>query len=164
MSEACAHCGRFTEPEWIAWSDYARARICYRCVGNLPPVDKRIIGLNLNIPPCAKCGEPLGARYRLDGKRVCWPCLGHPEPKPPKPPKPTPFAVTHRKVYDRWKQHDPGVLLVGDGQGRMSGYCPVCHSGIAVVQVVDAPERPRLALDECSNGCPTKAIATVLLT
>jgi hypothetical protein len=159
----CAHCHRFTEPEWIAYSEYAQADICLRCWERLPAPDLHILGLNLNIPRC-QCGEPLGGRYWHEGKRVCWKCTGIVEPPPPKSPKPTPFAVTYRQVFEAWRRADPGVLHVGDGQGRMSGYCPVCHTAIAIVQVVDNPEYPRLAADPCGNGCPPKAIVTALLT
>lgn len=163
MAQACDRCHRATEPEWIAWSDYAKAYLCYRCHGDLPPVDKKIIGLNLNIPPCAKCGEPLGERYKSDGKRVCWPCVGVTEPKS-RSPKPTPYAAFQRKVFTNWKRRDAGVLPVGDGQGHISGYCPACRVVVIVAQVVDIDTGPELAIDGCENGCTPSQIAKVLLT
>jgi hypothetical protein len=158
----CAHCHRFTEPEWIAYSERAKADICLRCWERLPPENLRILGLNLNIPPCAKCGEPLGARYWRDKKRVCWQCTGIVEPSPPKW-KDTPYALFHRRVCANWRK-STAVSVGGEGQGFIGGLCPVCRAVSLRAQVVDAPSGPKLSVDECANECPAVAIASVLLT
>jgi hypothetical protein len=180
----CAHCHRFTEPEWIAYSEYAQADICLRCWERLPAPDLRILGLNLNVPRC-QCGEPLGGRYWHEGKRVCWKCTGIVEPPPPKYTD-TPYALFHRKVCRNWEKAT-GVkpFLTCDGTGRMSGPCPVCQGVTVVARVVDGA-RPELDVDDCDTGhafpkqptdldyysdwgeagrgCGAKAIAQVLVT
>jgi hypothetical protein len=159
----CAHCHRLTEPEWIAYSERAKVDICLRCWERLPPENLRILGLNLNIPPCAKCGEPLGARYRREGKSVCWQCTGIVTPPPPKW-KDTPYALFHRKVCKNWHRLTsvwPSLTL--DRTGRMAGPCPICRTAVLVVQVVDAKPKPTIDVDDCDNGCPHGEIGKVLV-
>ena len=130
--------------------------------------DPIVIGKQLGISPCPKCGEPLGARYKArDGRMLCWPCTGY------KLKSPAPFmdalegsyAWLVRRVWRRIEDRTglPPVYLTRD---RIGGYCPTRCGGIVAVQFLDNPPRMRFESlrgeDVCSTGCPAARINEAL--
>lgn len=58
------------------------------------------------------------------------------------------------------------VFPFADGTGRIAAYCPACHTGTLIVQLLDHPPRYRFrsgdTLDQCSAGCPADRIHEAL--
>jgi hypothetical protein len=136
-------------------------------VAEFPPTD-HAAGRALGLRPCPRCGDPLGARYRVKGgDRVCWPCTGY-IPSAPARPKQTAAARLRSRVYAALDA--AGVELLGgsghvgglgDPEAGLAGYCPVCRRGLVHVCVIDAAP-PELEFDGCSAGCSFEQVKEAL--
>ena len=50
---------------------------------------------------------------------------------------------------------------LGNGNGRLTGWCPVCHQGLVTVALVDA-DPPELDLAGCTAGCTADTVARAI--
>jgi hypothetical protein len=82
--------------------------------------------------------------------------------RPPtvKPPGRTPYQRLHDRVW-RALAGAGEVFPACDGTGRMAGWCPVCRTGVLVVQLIDV-DPPRWRTEGCSAGCTFELIEDVL--
>ena len=80
-------------------------------------------------------------------------------PKPPPPPKPTRYAALVGDVLAALKRSSMeatgwewSIGGLGAGEGRYTGWCPVCARGLVDIQILNT-DPPRARTDGCTNGC-----------
>lgn len=121
----------------VAWSDAAKAHVCFRCYGKLPEAQY--------VPPTGP--------------------VVHLPPPPPSPP-PTPYMRLHRRVWAALETaglevtgEKFSVFGGGDPDLPLMGWCPVCRQGTVAVHLIDDdPPRIRL-LEGCTAGCDADTVA-----
>jgi hypothetical protein len=134
---ACDHCGRATEPEWIAWSDYAQATICFRCYERVPQT--------WYVPP------------RVAPKPV----------PPPKPYKPDAYSKLFTQVREGLERCTKStVFYMGVGQiASYCPVCRTGTVAFAFRDTNPPSVTPYSALlgpERCSLGCTGDEIAAAL--
>jgi hypothetical protein len=124
----CESCGDSTHV--VAWSDAAKAHVCFRCYGKLPE---------------AQYVPPIVPPVRL--------------PPPPPSPPPTPYMRLHARVYGALKRvglevtgEEFSVFGIGDPDLPLMGWCPACRQGTVAVRLIDA-DPPALDVEGCTAGC-----------
>jgi hypothetical protein len=89
-------------------------------------------------------------------------------PKPPPPSKPGRYAQLVDDVLTALKRSSMEVTGwewsiggLGSGEGRFTGWCPVCGAGLVDIQVIRA-DPPDARTEGCAAGCPSDLIFNTL--